>query len=124
MTATTCPTTYEDGGQNRSYLPTLAVVGITTKDIAPTVIANGATNYFATLPAGDGNYLVYAGEDGGTNALWRALAYVRTSSTTATVTVLATNGITIAVSGLQVGVTNSAGGALNIDFGYLRLYQA
>ena len=124
VTATTCPTTYENGGQNRSYLPTLAVVGITTKDIAPTVIANGATNYFATLPAEDGNYLVYAGEDSGTNAAQRALAYVRTSSTTATVTVLATNGITIAVSGLQVGVTNSSGGALNVDFGYLRLYQA
>jgi hypothetical protein len=124
VTATTCPTTYENGAINISYLPALANVGFATSVIAPTAIANGATNYFVTLPSEDANYLVYAGQDAGGNGVYRALAYVRAGTSACTVSVLATNGITIAVSGLQVGVTNSVGSTLNVDFGYLRLYQA
>jgi hypothetical protein len=124
LTATTCPTTFENAEINISYLPFVAEVGVASTGIAPTLIANGATTYFATLPAQDGNYLVYAGQDAGSNGTYRALAYVRAGTSACTVSVLATNGITIAVSGLQVGVTNSAGADLNVDFGYLRLYQA
>jgi len=124
ITATTCPTTYENGSTNTSYLPFFAAVGAASVGIPPTLIASAATYYFATLPAGDANYLVYAGQDVSTNGVYRAIAYVRTGSSTSTVSVLANNGITIVVSGLQVGVTNSSGGDLNVDFGYLKLYQA
>lgn len=123
ITSTTCPTTYEDGAINISYLPFSAADGAASAFIAPQPIANSATYYFATLPAGDANYLVYAGEDVNTNGANRAIAYVRTGSTGSAVSVLATSGITIAVSGLQVGVTNSSGAPLNVDFGYLKLYQ-
>ena len=123
ITSTTCPTTYENGAINVSYLPFVGTKGVASAFIAPQSIANGATYYFATLPAGDGNYLVYAGEDANTNGANRAIAYVRTGSTGSAVSVLATSGITIAISGLQVGVTNSSGGTLNVDFGYLKLYQ-
>jgi len=124
VTATTCPTTYENGAVNTSYLPSFARVGAASIEVAPTLITNTSTHYFATLPAEDANYLVYAGQDTGANGTYRAVAFVRTGSSAATVSVLANNGITIAVSGLQVGVTNSIGADANVDFGYLRLYQA
>ena len=123
ITSTTCPTTYENGAINISYLPMIANAGIASTAIAPQPINDSVTYYFATLPAVDANYLVYAGQDISVNGTNRAIAYVRTGSTSAAVSVLATNGITIAVSGLQVGVTNSSGGTLNVDFGYLKLNQ-
>jgi len=123
INSTTVPTYFENGAQANYYEPLYATGGISSNVSPSTLIANGATNYFVTLPAQNALYLVYASQDASPNGVYRALALVATGSGNATVTSLATNGISIVNSGLQVGVTNSAGGSLYVDFGYVYLYH-
>ena len=121
VTSTTC-LSLEDGTTENNFVPLVASKGVSsTTGFAPTLIANTTTHYFTTLPAGDGHYLVYTGQSASTTGAYYAIALVRTGSTSATVAVLSSYGITIAVSGLQVGVTNSAGGDLYATFNYLKL---
>jgi hypothetical protein len=120
-TSTTVPVYSEYGNGPNFNSPITASAGINTESYAPEFIANGGTNYFKTLAAADGFYMVFGGQDASTSGAIYAIAMVRVGGSSITVIPIASNGMSVASSGYQIGLTNSAGGDLNADFGILKL---
>jgi hypothetical protein len=87
-------------------------------------IPNGNTVTLFTLPAGPGNYLVFAGQDGGVSGGIRAMAYTRAGTSSCGLTsIVAVGGATLSSTGanLEVQLANSSGGALVADWSYVRM---
>ena len=120
-TSATVPVYSEYGSGPNFNSPITASSGINTESYAPAFIANGATNYFKTLAAADGFYMAFGGQDASTSGAIYAIAMVRVGSSSITVIPIASNGMSVASSGYQIGLTNSAGGDINADFGILKL---
>lgn len=85
-------------------------------------IANGATATLYTFPSEvQGTYLFFAGQASNTNGGIRAMAYVRVGSGSLALTSLAAVQATLSASGLDVQVTNSAGGAVTFEYSWIKL---
>jgi len=83
-------------------------------------IANGAT--FDVLLPSAGQYFFVANQDGQSNGAFNVLAFVNAGSSSIVVTQLYGFGINVSTpSGLNVRVTNSAGGAIDMHYSFIRI---
>jgi hypothetical protein len=85
--------------------------------------ASGTATTVATLPSGEGMYLVTATlNNSGTAAGFNALALVRVSqSNAAASTIVSATNMTISVSGLNVQITHTQGATQNCPFSIIRI---
>ena len=86
-------------------------------------IADGATATLYTFPSQKlGNYLFFCGQVSNTTGGIRAMAYVRVGTSSLNVSsIVAAGGATLSGSGLDVQVTNSAGGPVTFDYSWIKL---
>jgi hypothetical protein len=85
-------------------------------------IADTATATLYTFPSQlQGNYLFFAGQTSNANGGIRAMAYVRVGTGSLNVSSIVASSATLSGSGLDVQITNSAGGAVVFDFSWIKL---
>ena len=99
------------------------VGGVFTTLRDSTDIATGTTTTVATLPSGEGNYIVSASVDSSNlPVLYNEVAVVGVSQSTSTITTLKnTSGLNITMSGLNVQILQGSGSTQTVHFSILRI---